>query len=158
MHRKLISLGATAATAAAALAPSAGAQATASNAPVLKGAYLYIDHFKPIKSTDLRVVLKTVDPLPRRYDGSIQAGISIDGVSHSVGSAKRGSQCYTAASQIKDGRVPAHDASGKLIKKRVKVGSTFTVTLELRDGGSVTKTLTVRQERKGDDTGKPLGC
>jgi hypothetical protein len=159
MHRKLISLGATAAVAAAALAPTAGAaDTTAAQAPVLKGAYLYVDHIAASKQDFVRVVFRTAEKLPRRYDGSIQAGASIDGVGHSLGSAKRGTACYTAASEIKRGRVASHDADGKLVHKRAKVGTTFKVTVSLRDGGSVTRTLKLRAERKGDDTGKPLGC
>ena len=37
-----------------------------------------------------------------------------------------------------------------------KVGRTFTVRFFTRDGQRVTKKMTLRAERKGDDTGKPL--
>ena len=45
---------------------------------------------------------------------------------------------------------------GKVMREGVKVGHTYTVVFETRDGQKVTKKLTLRAERKGDDSGKPL--
>ena len=156
MYRKLLTLTATAAVAGAALAPAAGAAQTA--APTLKvtGAYLYLDHEPASKQEFVRVVFRTAKPLPRRYDGSIQAGVSIDGVNHSIGSAKKGAPIYTGASEIKAGSIATTHGTGTVTRKGAKIGRTFTVKVFTRDGQSVTKKLVLRAERKGDDTGKPL--
>jgi hypothetical protein len=89
MNRKILSLGAVAAVAAASFAPTAGAAASPASDYKLDvtGAYLYLDHEEASDQDFVRVVFRTDDDLPRRYDGAIQAGISIDSVTHSIGSA-----------------------------------------------------------------------
>jgi hypothetical protein len=155
MTRKLASLTALAAVAAASLAPVAGA---ADSAPAQKlavpGAYLYLDHDSASKQDFVRVVFRTANDLPRRYDGSIQAGISIDGITHSIGAVKKGQPVYTGATEVKGHSITA--LNGKLIRKGAKVGRSFTVRFFTRDGQRVTKKMTLRAARKGDDTGKPL--
>jgi hypothetical protein len=155
MTRKLASLTALAAVGAASLAPVAGA---ADSAPAQKldvsGAYLYLDHDSASKQDFVRVVFRTANDLPRRYDGSIQAGISIDGITHSIGAVKKGQPVYTGATEVKGHSITA--LNGKLIRKGAKVGRSFTVRFFTRDGQHVTKKMTLRAERKGDDAGKPL--
>ena len=155
MTRKLASLTALAAVAAASLAPVAGA---ADSAPAQKldvsGAYLYLDHDSASKQDFVRVVFRTANDLPRRYDGSIQAGISIDGITHSIGAVKKDQPVYTGATEVKGHSITA--LNGKLIRKGAKVGRSFTVRFFTRDGQHVTKKMTLRAERKGDDAGKPL--
>ena len=155
MTRKFASLNALAAVAAASLAPVAGA---ADSAPAQKldvsGAYLYLDHDSASKQDFVRVVFRTANDLPRRYDGSIQAGISIDGITHSIGAVKKGQPVYTGATEVKGHSITA--LNGKLIRKGAKIGRSFTVRFFTRDGQHVTKKMTLRAERKGDDAGKPL--
>jgi hypothetical protein len=155
MTRKFASLTALAAVAAATLAPVAGA---ADSAPAQKldvsGAYLYLDHDSASKQDFVRVVFRTANDLPRRYDGSIQAGVSIDGITHSIGAVKKGQPVYTGATEVKGHSITA--LNGKLIRKGAKVGRSFTVRFFTRDGQHVTKKMTLRAERKGDDAGKPL--
>ncbi|HEY3189786.1 MAG TPA: hypothetical protein VGJ70_20010 [Solirubrobacteraceae bacterium] len=154
MHRKLIALTTAAVAFGAVAAPLAGA---ADDTLKVTGAYLYRDHLAASKQDFVRVVFRTATPLPRRYDGSIQAGVSIDGVTHSLGSVKRGASCYTGATEIKGGSV-ATISGGKVVRAGAKIGRTFTVKISTRDGQSVTRKLKLRAERRGDDTGKPLGC
>ena len=156
MSPKLLSLTAAAAVAAASLAPVAGAADATSPAPTLKvtGAYLYLDHEAASNQDFVRVVFRTAADLPRRADGAIQAGVSIDGLSHSIASARKGAPIYTGAAEVKGHSITA--LNGKLIRKGAKVGRSFTVRFFTRDGQHVTKKLTLRAERKGDDTGKPL--
>jgi hypothetical protein len=158
MTRKLASLTVLAAVAAASLAPVAGA---ADSAPAQKldvsGAYLYLDHDSASRQDFVRVVFRTANDLPRRYDGSIQAGISIDGITHSIGAVKTTQPTqpvYTGATEVKGHSITA--LNGKLIRKGAKVGRSFTVRFFTRDGQHVTKKMTLRAERKGDDAGKPL--
>jgi len=156
MNRKILSLGAAAAVAAASFAPTAGAAAAPASDYKLDvtGAYLYLDH-EPASDQDfVRVVFRTADDLPRRSDGAIQAGVSIDGITHSIGSAKKGAPIYTGATEVKGNSITA--LNGKLIRKGVKVGRSYTVRFFTRDGQRVTKKMTLRAERKGDDAGKPL--
>jgi hypothetical protein len=154
MTRKLISLGAAAAVAATALAPAAGAADTPAAPLKVTGAYLYLDHNAASKQDFVRVVFRTATDLPRRGDGAIQASVSIDGVSHSIGSVKKGSTIYTGAAEVKGHSITA--LNDKQIRKGAKVGRSFTVRIFTRDGRKVTKKLVLRAERKGDDTGKPL--
>ena len=155
MTRKFASHTALAAVAAATQAPVAGA---ADSAPAQKldvsGAYLYLDHDSASKQDFVRVVFRTATDLPRRYDGSIQAGVSIDGITHSIGAVKKGQPVYTGATEVKGHSITA--LNGKLIRKGAKVGRSFTVRFFTRDGQHVTKKMTLRAERKGDDAGKPL--
>ena len=156
MTRKLISLGA-AAVAATALAPAAAGAADNAATPLrVTGAYLYLDHNAASKQAFVRVVFRTANDLPRRGDGSIQAGVSIEGVSHSIGSARKGAPVYTGASEVKGRSIPKSTGAGKVTRVGAKVGRTYTVVFQTRDGQKVTKKLTLRAERKGDDSGKPL--
>jgi hypothetical protein len=156
MNRKALSLTAVAAVAAASFAPIAGAADSPAPATTLKvtGAYLYLDHNEASKQDFVRVVFRTAKDLPRRGDGAIQAGVSIDGVTHSIGSAKKGAPIYTGAAEVKGNSITA--LNDKLIRKGAKVGRSFTVRFFTRDGQHVTKKLVLRAERKGDDTGKSL--
>ena len=155
MNRKLISSSLAAAIAATALVPAAGAAENAEPTLKVTGAYLYLDH-EPASDQDfVRVVFETKDQLPRRHDGMIRAGVSIEGVGHSISTAKRGSTIYSGASEIKGGSI-ATIKDGKVVRRGAKVGRTYTVTFETKDGQKVTKKLTLRAERKGDDSGKPL--
>jgi hypothetical protein len=154
MTRKLTSLGIAAAVAATALAPAAGAAENPTPTLKVTGAYLYLDHNAASKQDYVRVVFRTASELPRRSDGAIQAGVSIDGISHSVGSAKRGSTLYTGAAEVRDHSITALD--DKQIRKGAKIGRSFTVRFFTRDGQKVTKKMILRAERKGDDAGKPL--
>ena len=158
MNRKFLSLTAVAAVAAASLAPAAGA-ADSAPAPKLDvtGAYLYLDHNDASNQDFVRVVFRTADDLPRRADGAIQAGVSIDGFSHSIGSVKTSpptQPVYTGAAEVKGHSITA--LNGKDVRKGAKVGRSFTVRFFTRDGQHVTKKMTLRAERKGDDAGKPL--
>jgi hypothetical protein len=151
----------TAATAAAVVGACAAAPigSAADSAPALKvtGAYAYVDTIGASKQKFVRVVFRTSAALPRRGDGAIQAGVRIEGVSHSIGTAKRGTRCYAGAAEIKGGSI-ATLVDGEVVRKGAKVGRTFTVEIFGRDGQSVTKKLKLRAERRGDDTGRPLGC
>ena len=155
MTRTFLSLTAVAAVVAASFAPAAGA---ADAAPASKldvtGAYLYLDHNAASKQDFVRVVFRTANDLTRRYDGSIQAGISIDGIAHSIGAVKKGQPVYTGATEVKGHSITA--LNDKLIRKGVKVGRSYTVRFFTRDGQRVTKKMTLRAERKGDDAGRPL--
>ena len=102
----------------------------------------------------MRVVFRTADDLPRRADGAIQAGISIDGFSHSIGAVQKSQPIYTGAAEVKGHSITA--LNGKDIRNGAKVGRSFTVRFFTRDGQRVTKKMTLRAERKGDDAGKPL--
>jgi hypothetical protein len=152
----LTTAAAAAVVSAVAFAPAGNAASTDSTLEVT-GAYAYVDSIAASKQKFVRVVFETAADLPRRGDGSIQAGVSIDGVNHSIGSAKRGTRCYTGASEIKGGSV-ATLRDNKVVRKGAKIGRTFTVKIFTRDGQSVTKKLKLRAERRGDDSGKPLGC
>ena len=154
--RHIIAALALSAAAAGALAPVAGA--TSGEVPKLEldGAYAYVNTL-PSKQKMLQVVFRTTHAVERRGDGSIQAGVSIDGVSHSIGAAKRGTSCYTGASEIKGGSI-ATNVGNTIIRKGAKLGRTFTIVVSDRHGQSVTKTVKLRAERPGDDRGKPLGC
>jgi hypothetical protein len=156
MYRKLLTLTATAAIAATALAPAAGAADAAAPKLKVEGAYLYLDHNNASGQDFVRVVFRTASPLPRRADGLIQAVVSIDGISHSIGTATKGAPIYTAASEVKGASIASNDGSGHLIRKGAKIGRTFNVRFFPREGRSVGKRLVLRAERKGDDSGKPL--
>jgi len=92
----------------------------------------------------------------RRSDGSIQAGVAIDGVSHSIGSVRKSAPIYTGASEVKGHSIATSDGKGHVTRKGARIGRSFTVRFFTRDGQSVTKKLVLRAERKGDDAGKPL--
>jgi hypothetical protein len=147
------------ATAVAATAAFVPAGVAADSAPTLKvtGAYAYVDTISASKQKFVKVVFRTSADLPRRGDGAIRAGVSIEGVNHSISTAKRGTRCYTGAAEIKGGSIAALK-DGKVTRKGAKLGRTFTVRFFTRDGQSVTKKLKLRAERRGDDSGRPLGC
>ena len=157
MHRKLIALTTAACATAAVAVPTAGAQDTSAAPVQLDGAYLYVDSFAPANQRFVRVVFKTAEPLPRRGDGAIRAAGEIDGVNHSLGSAKRGTACYMAASVIKGGSI-ATLRNNETGRKGAEIGRTFTIKVTTRDGQSATKRLELTRERRGDDHGKRLGC
>ena len=157
MTRKLLTLTAALAVAATALAPAAGAADAPAPSLKVEGAYLYLDHEPASHQQFVRLVFRTASPLPRRFDGMIRAGASIEGAGHSVATARKGTTIYTVASEVKGGSIATtRNGSGKVIRKGAKIGRTFTVRIETRDGQSVTKKLVLRAERKGDDSGKPL--
>jgi hypothetical protein len=158
MNRRLVSLTTTAVAATAALAPVAGAADGAAPALQLKGAYLYTDHLAVSKQDLLRVVFRTASPLPRRYDGMIRARAGLEDLGHSIGTAKNGTTCYTAGAEIKGRSIAALGGDGRIIRKGAKLGRTFTFTLTTTDGQTVTRKLKLRAERRGDDSGRPLGC
>jgi hypothetical protein len=140
---KLISLTVAAVAATAALAPAAGAQTTPTQPLKIEGAYLAKTHIG--KQDFVQLVFKTAAPLTRRYDGSIQAGASIEGVNHSIGSAKKGTNWYTALSEIKGGSIATTKPDGgTVIRKGAKVGRSYAVKMFTRDGQSVTRTLKLR--------------
>jgi hypothetical protein len=141
---------------AAALAPAGQAADTASTLKVT-GAYAYVDTIAASRQKLLTVVFRTSADLPRRGDGAIQAGVSIEGVNHSIATARRGTRCYMGSAEIKGGSIAAL-RDGDVVRKSAKRGRTFTVKVFTRDGQSVTKKVKLRAERKGDASGKPLGC
>src|SRR4051812_45293049 len=144
MHRKLITLLSTTAMAGAALAPAAGADyAPAPSKLNVTAAYAYVDHIAASKQSFGRVVFKTAKPLPRRYDGLIRAGGYIDGVGHSLSTAKRGTTWYAAASEIKGGST-ATVKGGTVVRKGVRVGRSYSFKVTTRDGESFTRTLKLR--------------
>jgi len=157
MRRQLIALTTAACAAAAVAVPSASAQDAPAAPLKLDGAYLYVDSFAPSNQRFVRVVFKTAEPLPRRGDGAVRAGASIDGVNHSLGSARRATSCYTAASVIKGGSI-ATLRDGEVARKDAKIGRTYTVKVTTRDGQSATERVKLTRERRGDDRGKRLGC
>jgi hypothetical protein len=137
VYRKLMTLivvlAAAVATVSGAGATTAGTAAT----PRLKGAYLYRDHLAGSNQNFVRVVFRTASPLPRRFDGMIRAAAFIDGVGHSIGTIKRGTTCYTAASEIKGGSIAARGPGGSMIRKGAKLGRSFSFKLTTKGGGSV---------------------
>jgi hypothetical protein len=142
----------------AALAPAAGAAtsgSSASHALDVTGAYLYLDHDSASKKDFVRVVFETAGPLPRRADGAIQATASIDSFNHSIASVKRGTSVYTAAAPVKGNSITSLNGDG-VGRRGAKVGSTYTVRIFDRDGHRVTRRMTLRAERAGDDAGRPL--
>jgi hypothetical protein len=48
--------------------------------------------------------------------------------------------------------------TGKLVRKRAKLGRTFTIRFFTRDGRSTTRHLKLRAQRPGDVSGAPLHC
>ena len=156
IRRILTTATATAVAGAAALVPAGHAADTASTLKVT-GAYAYVDTISASRQKFVKVVFRTSADLPRRGDGAIQAGVSIEGVNRSISTAKRGTRCYTGAAEIKGGSIAALK-DGKVVRKGAKPGRTFTVRFFTRDGESVTKKLKLRAERRGDDSGRPLDC
>jgi hypothetical protein len=159
MTRLLLTASAVAVLIASALAPAAGADTASTTAtPQLQNAYAYIQHLDASGQNLLRVVFRTSAPLPRRYDGMIRAAGKIDGLGHSLGSAKHGTTCYAAGAEIKNGRTASLNADGHVVRKRAKIGSTFRFDLVLPDGTTQARTVKLRANRPGYDSGRPLGC
>jgi hypothetical protein len=139
----------------AALAPSALA-AVGTTAPLkVTRAYLYLDNDATTHREFVRVVFRTADPLPRRDDGAIRAGVSIDGFTHSIASVKHESTIYSAAAPVKDHSITSL-RGGDGVRRGAKVGRTYTVRIFDRDGHRVARKMALRAERPGDDTGRPL--
>jgi hypothetical protein len=134
--------------------------ATQSSITVQSG-YAYYDSFKPTNKRLVVVVVKTRGQLPRRFDGLIRAGGSLS--KHGGGSVAsvggRQSRCYTFAVPLKDGRFYPADGHDK--GARARPGH-YVVTMSAKDAGGATvrssKTITLRDRKRGDRTGKPLDC
>jgi hypothetical protein len=152
---------------AAAVVPATGAlaatqPATSDSIKVVSG-YAYYDAFKPNLNKKLVVVVvKTKGQLPRRYDGLIRASAKFarhgGGSIASVGG--KASKCYTFTVPLKDGRFyPVDGGDGKGPKASP---GRYAVTLSAKaaDGSTVrsTKTITLRDRKTGDRSGKPIGC
>jgi hypothetical protein len=164
--RTLLPLIALAATAAA--VPTTAALAASSTQPAtpasikVTGGYAYYDAFKPRNQREVVVVVRTAGQLPRRYDGLIRAGGRFDGrgggSTFSVGG--KASRCYSWIVPLKDGRFyPADGGTGKGPKAspgRYKVE----ISARDADGDAITssKTISLRDRKPGDRSGKPLGC
>ena len=157
MNRNLLlTAAAVTALAAGATVPAAGAETAP--APKLEGAYAYVQHLAASNQNLLRVVFRTSAQLPRRFDGMIRAAGRIDGVGHSVSTARRGSTCYAVAGEIKRGRIAVIDRDGNVAHKRARLGTRFRFDFVLKDGTTQTRTVALRAARRGDAGGRPLGC
>ena len=107
------------------------------------------------------VVVKTHGQLPRRYDGLIRAGGTF--AKHGGGSigsvGGKASKCYTFIVPTKDGRF--YPTKGNKRGAKASPG-TYPITLSAKaaDGTTVrsTKTITLRDRKPGDRSGKPIGC
>ncbi|HMJ36252.1 MAG TPA: hypothetical protein VK501_20290 [Baekduia sp.] len=156
----------TALTLLATLAPAGAATATAqSDAPTtvssieIVKAYAYKDTRIQPGKTYAKVVFKTKGELPRRFDGMIRAGGALDDTGHSVSSIRgkhgKAAHCYAILAEIKDGKIAG------LKGKSGKLGTRHTLVVTARGtDGDVTDSIgvTLRKQRAGDASGKPLGC
>jgi hypothetical protein len=165
MRRRILTTFASLAVAAAAVPATAALAQTHAPTTVpkveLKGAYAFVDAYPPSNKPFAAVVFRTAHQLPRRFDGMIRAGGSLDG-GHggSVGSvrgahAKAGRHCYTFLVPMKDGRLrsAAH--------RSVRAGTHHTLTVTARGPhGDVKDSIRLTFEKKaaGDRSGKPLSC
>jgi hypothetical protein len=154
----------TALTVAAALAP-AGATAiaqddAASAAPKIEitKAYAYLDKTIQPGTTTATVVFKTRDALPRRNAGKgmIEASGYLDAAGHSIGAVRgahgTSAHCYVIYTPIKYGKIAG---SGK----SAKAGTQHTLKVTAHEGSATDSlSLTLRKQKAGDATGKPLGC
>jgi hypothetical protein len=155
----LVALLATVAAVPTASAVAATTPATPSSIKV-EGGYAYYDSFKPLNKRLIVVVVKTHGQLPRRFDGLIRAGGRFAGRSGgsiaSVGGKQ--SKCYTFTNPLKDGRFYTDDGGkgAKASPGRYAVE----MTAKAADGHAVksTKTITLRDRKPGDRSGKPLAC
>lgn len=152
---------------AVAVVPATGALAATQPATgdsiKIESGYAYYDSYKPHLNKKLVVVVvKTKGQLPRRYDGLIRAGGTFaqrgGGSIGSVGG--KASKCYTFTVPLKDGRFyPADGGDGKGPKASP---GRYAVTLSAKaaDGSTVksTKTISLRDRKTGDRSGKPIGC
>lgn len=154
---------ATVVPATAALAADSGATVPATAASVkIESGYAYYDSFKPSNKRLIVVVVKTKGQMPRRFDGLIRAGGTF--AKHRGGSVAsvggRASRCYTFTVPLKDGRFyPTGNSTGEGPKA---TPGRYTVTMSAKDadGKTVTsgKTITLRDRKPGDRSGKPVGC
>jgi hypothetical protein len=154
---------AAAATAVPATGALAATQPATSDSIKIVSGYAYYDAFKPNLNKKLVVVVvKTNGQLPRRFDGLIRAGGTFanrgGGSIGSVGG--KASKCYTFTVPLKDGRFyPADGGKGKGPKASP---GRYAVTLSAKaaDGSTVksTKTISLRDRKTGDRSGKPIGC
>jgi hypothetical protein len=150
----ITALAATAATFAPGAA-QAQAPTTVSSLDVVK-AYAFVNRNLPDHKVYAQVVFKTAHQLPRRFDGLIRAGGALDGTGHSLGSVGgRKTRCYTALFRIVDGRIAGpHGKKASLGSKHTLVVTARGTNGDLSDSMSVT----LRAQRAGDVSGKPLGC
>lgn len=147
-------------TVALAAGSSTTVPATASSIEVESG-YAYYDSFKPRNRPLVVVVVKTKGQLPRRFDGLIRAGATLNrhggGSIGSVGG--RASRCYTFSVPLRDGRFYPVDGAAKGAK--VSAGKQYLVRLSAKDADgktiSSTKTITLRDRKAGDRSGAPIG-
>jgi hypothetical protein len=150
----------------AAITPLATAAQSAPAAKVT-GAYLYIQKMNAVSGGHAKLqpfatlVFKTDRQLPRRFDGLIRAGASVAGQSGSVGSVHgKASRCYTVNARIKpDNTITGTRPGGKRLQTKARAGSRLHVEITTAKGATTVKrTLTLRDAKPGDVTGKPLGC
>jgi hypothetical protein len=148
-------------TAAVAAGQSGTVPATASSIKVESG-YAYYDSFKPTNKRLVVVVFKTHGQLPRRFDGLIRASARASG--HAGGSIAsvggRASRCYTFTLPLKDGRFyPVGDAT-KGAKASPGTRLALRVAADDANGDTVssTKTITLRDRKAGDRSGKAIDC
>jgi hypothetical protein len=156
-----VATAAVAPTTAALAVGSSTVPATADSVKAESG-YAYYDSFKPQNKRLIVVVVKTRGELPRRFDGLIRANARFaEHGGGSIGSVGgRASRCYTFTVPLKDGRFsPADGGYGK----GAKAGpGRYVVTVSAKDADgktvSSTKTITLRDRKTGDRSGKPIGC
>jgi hypothetical protein len=145
----------------AALAAGSTVPATADSVKIQSG-YAYYDSFKPSSKRLIVVVVKTKGQLPRRFDGLIRARATFGkhggGSIGSVGG--RASRCYTFMVPLKDGRFYPTDGGSGTGPKAGPGRYTVTVSAKDADGKTVGsgKTITLRDRKVGDRSGKPIGC
>jgi hypothetical protein len=135
--------------------------ATAADVKIQSG-YAYYDSFKPSNKRLIVVVVKTGGQLPRRFDGLVRAGATF--AKHSGGSigsvGGRASRCYTFTVPLKDGRFYPTDGGYGTGAKASPGRYAVTVSAKDADGKTVssTKTISLRDRKVGDRSGKPIGC
>jgi hypothetical protein len=159
-----VALAATLATCTA-IAPLAGAQSSAPPAKVT-GAYLHIHTIEASSGGRAKIqpfatlVFRTDRQLPRRFDRLIRAGAGIAGQRGSVGSVNgKASRCYQVNARIRpDNTITGTTAAG-VEQTKARAGSRLPVEITTATGApTVTRTLTLRNAKPGDVSGKPLGC
>jgi hypothetical protein len=159
----LLALTATAAAAVPATGALAATRPATSSSIKIESGYAYYDAFKPhLGKKVVVVVVKTHGQLPRRYDGLIRAaGSFAEHGGGSIGSVGgKATKCYTFTVPLKDGRFyPVDGGEGKGAKASP---GRYAVTLSAKaaDGSTVTstRTITLRDRKVGDRSGKPIGC
>ncbi|HEY4094058.1 MAG TPA: hypothetical protein VGM33_01010 [Baekduia sp.] len=157
------------AVAAVVAVPLAGTAAAGGAAPTsatkstikIEQAYAFFDSYKPSKKRLVAVVVKTHGRLPRRFDGLIRAGGSLDRSGGGSLASVRGkaTHCYTFTVGLRDGRFIDHDDSRGT---KASAGSRHVVHISVRDKNAkeitASKTVTLRDKRAGDREGAPIGC